>query len=82
MIEYNLYYKSSAIEATVINPSWFNFSTFKKVICGTFLVPLGNTSFVCMKCLLFMELSIQQRPKEYCMLKLFELPTLSVLCQA
>ena len=53
MIEYNVYFTSSAIEETVIKPSWFNFSTFKTVICGTFLVPLGNTSFVCMKCLLF-----------------------------
>ena len=53
MIEYNLSFTSSAIEETVIKPSWFNFSTFKTVICGAFLFPLGNTSFVCMKCLLF-----------------------------
>ena len=53
MIERNLFFKSSAIEETLVKPIRFNFSTFKKVICGTVLVPLGNTFFVYMKCSLF-----------------------------
>ena len=53
MIERNLYFHFSAIEEILIKPIRFNFSAFKKVICGPFLVPLGNTSFVYMKCSLF-----------------------------
>ena len=53
MIERNLFFKSNAIEETLVKPIRFNFSTFKKVICGTVLVPLRNTSFVYMKCSLF-----------------------------
>ena len=45
MIEQNISFKSSAVEETLMKPSRFNFSTFKKDICGKFLVPLGYTSF-------------------------------------
>ena len=58
MIEHNLCFKSSAIEENLIKPIRFNFSTFKKVICGTFPVPQGNTFFVCMKCSLFNHQSL------------------------
>ena len=44
MIEHNLYFKSSAIKETLKTGTRFNLSTFEKGICGTFLVPLGNTS--------------------------------------
>ena len=52
VIEHNLCFKSSIIEETLklIKPIRLNFSTFKKVTSGTFLVPLGNTYFICMKC--------------------------------
>ena len=53
MIEHNLYIKSNAIEETLIKPIRFNLSTFKEVICETFLVPMRNTSFVCIKYSLF-----------------------------
>ena len=33
MIEHNLYFKSDAIEETLIKPIRFNFSAFKKVTC-------------------------------------------------
>ena len=44
-MECNLYFKYSAIEETLIKPIQFSFSTFKEVICGTFLVPLGEYIF-------------------------------------
>ena len=50
MIEQNIYFKSGAIEETLIELIRFNVSISKKVICETFLVSLGNASFVCMKC--------------------------------
>ena len=53
LVKHNLCFKFSATEETVIKPIRFNFLTFKKVICGTCLVPQVDTTFVYMKCSLF-----------------------------